>query len=318
MGIFDRVFGKKGVKLGETFVPLKDMPKGLDEKDFISVGDSKEAAYDLLQYVCEVAQIKQAEADWSVFPSIQRLEEVIPGVKRVSTEWYFSLQYIRYLINECRLETEKLIEERYTPERPQPTVRYLVEKVEGTRRDANVPDALADLGDINALVKMFPETTAISHAYPHVGKEMGTASTGAIVWALARLSDPAATEALKALADELPGTVGRTPLVLSNIAVSRDVDVVVSRLEEICDFTKRVERPWGLNPKSPSYTGPWPSGLLFQSTRPEADDEWRWASYVLKQWGNERAILVLQCLYPLLDFYEKARVKMLIRQYGDT
>jgi len=42
------------------------------------------------------------------------------------------------------------------------------------------------------------------------------------------------------------------------------------------------------------------------------DKEWAWTMYVLKQWGDKRAIPTLERIYPLLDFCRRAKIKRLI------
>lgn len=77
--------------MGKLVVPFKDLrTRKLDEKDFMCVGDTKEAAYEFIQYVCEVAHIKKDEADWDALASTPKID----NLGRPSSEWQFSLDYI--------------------------------------------------------------------------------------------------------------------------------------------------------------------------------------------------------------------------------
>ena len=338
MGIFDKLFEKKSLRLGKLVVPFKDLrTRKLDEEDFMCVGDTKEAAYEFLQYVCEVAHIKKDEADWDALASIPKID----NLGRPSIEWQFSVDYMGNLLEEWKLETERFIEELYSHKRTPLKIHDLIENIkEGHAQDMEdfIMDTMADIGNIDEMVKMFPDTLkeeivgGLSGDYKYVG----TFASEAIVWALARLSDPSAPEAIEKLRTQEieQKTEGRIvyPVIkdkkykylhwpdskLCEMAVKKDVDSAVSFLEEIYNFTKKVYQSWewNISKQEPWIIGTWSSPVFSQSVRPYISREWAWATYILKQWGDKRAIPVLKQLYPLLDFWRRARVKRLIYQFS--
>ena len=100
--------------------------------------------------------------------------------------------------------------------------------------------------------------------------------------------------------------------------IKKDVDSAVSFLEEIYNFTKKIYQSWewDKSKQEPWMIGTWSSPVFSQSVRPYISREWAWATYILKQWGDKRAIPVLKQLCPLLDFWRRARVKRLICQFS--
>ena len=337
MGVFNKLSGKKkGVKLGKIFVPLEDLTEcGVP---FVSVGDTKIAALNHIQYLGEVAQIKLAEADWEALASTSKYDKnFLEGPRElrklvVTWEWQEGLRYMVCLLDKWKLEQERLIEERYSSKTFQPNVHYFIEEAKKSGFTDDLKDALADLGDIDSLIKVFPKTLEGKVERGPFGERTAyecTLVSNIITWSLARLSNPASKDALQSLEAEFKKKEGRVhgiepDMALFDIAINKDVAAVASLLEEIYSFTKNlhqaVSRALGeIDPKLPWYTTPWQGTYVRQfggvePRRPHAKDEWRWAAYVLERWGDGSATPALERLYPLLDFYEKARARRLIEQ----
>ncbi|HUS71003.1 MAG TPA: hypothetical protein VM075_09565 [Anaerolineae bacterium] len=313
------LFGKKkGITLGKAFVPLDELPRcGLTEAEFICAGDTREAALDRVRYRYEVALTKQAEADWAAFAALPRRETAvgwekgIPSIKRQE-----SLGYMGWLWEDWRLEQEKLVEKRYSSPRPQLSVRSIIEQLkDGYPGDMNPADILADQGCVDALAEAFPDTLKWDRPnYADPWGYMPTLMSEAIAWALARLSDPKAL----AIRDSLEELNGHRVYMfwpkweLQNMAIQRDVDALVAFLEEMVSYTTKVQRAWDINPKMPWEFLTWPAAPGM--ARPEIRQEWEWTAYVLKQWGDRRAVPVLQKLYPIINYHNRPRIKELINR----
>lgn len=315
MGLLD-----KRLKLGKLSVPVKELRTyGFNEKDFICVGDTKEAACDLIQYAREMAQIKKDEADWDALVAEPKYDEL----NRPSLRWQLGLQYMGNLLEEWRVRMEALIDDIYSKGRPQITVRYLIEaeKESGCTQELEeaLADTLANVSDVGALIDIFPETLEWGQ-YGASGDwgYLGTLPSNTIVWVLPRLSDLSATAALSKLrqleVDEKPvfGVLWPNPK-LSDMAVKKDVDAVCSWLDGIYSYTKNILEHWEVDigkPPKPWETSTWGGMQFKQSTR----REWGWAMYIIEQWGDERVLPVLERIYPLLDFWKRARVKRIINK----
>jgi len=197
IGLLDRLSSRKGVRLGRLVIPKEELGGG--GIDYMCLGDTKEAALDQVKYLRELTQIKLAEADWDALAPIPKYDQW----KRPSIEWQESLWDMVCLLEEWKLEKEREIEERYAKKPSLPTVTYLISTLQEEGRygctRGQLADALADLGDIGSMVEVFPKTIKWGeHAYMQRGY-VGTGLSHSIQWALTRISDTAATNALRRL-----------------------------------------------------------------------------------------------------------------------